>query len=126
MKLVKAANKTTIKISRSEWQDMGRKAGWIKEAACISFQVGAAYRTLKGLAKVIALEEDGILFEYVDGVYIGKQFKCTAEEASEVHTTLSEMETDNKLMDIGQKHKNGPAKPPGKIVTMLDKLMDLF
>lgn len=33
MKLVKkASGKTTVKMSRSEWEDMGKKAGWLKQA----------------------------------------------------------------------------------------------
>lgn len=34
MKLIKQANgKTTVKMSQSEWETMGKKAGWMKEAA---------------------------------------------------------------------------------------------
>jgi len=34
MKLVKTANgKTTIKMSKSEWVEMGKKAGWISKKA---------------------------------------------------------------------------------------------
>jgi hypothetical protein len=34
MKLVKSAGgKTTIKMSKKEWTDLGKKAGWMKEAA---------------------------------------------------------------------------------------------
>jgi len=33
MKLLKTASgKTTVKMSKSEWTQMGKKAGWIKEA----------------------------------------------------------------------------------------------
>ena len=32
MKLIKKAGKTTVKMSRQEWTDMGKKSGWIKEA----------------------------------------------------------------------------------------------
>ena len=32
MKIVKTANGNSIRISRSEWEDLGKKAGWIKEA----------------------------------------------------------------------------------------------
>jgi hypothetical protein len=34
MKLIKqASGKTTVKMSRKEWTDLGKKAGWMKEAA---------------------------------------------------------------------------------------------
>ena len=34
MKLVKTASgKQTVKISKSEWESIGRKAGWMKESA---------------------------------------------------------------------------------------------
>jgi len=34
MKLVKTANgKTTVKMSRKEWEDLGKKAGWMKVKA---------------------------------------------------------------------------------------------
>ena len=33
MKLIKTASgEQTVKMSKSEWEEMGRKAGWIKEA----------------------------------------------------------------------------------------------
>jgi len=33
MKILKTASgKKTIKISKSEWQDIGKKAGWMKKA----------------------------------------------------------------------------------------------
>jgi len=32
MKLIKTANNTQIKFSRTEWESIGKKAGWIKEA----------------------------------------------------------------------------------------------
>ena len=33
MKVIKTASgKTRIKMSRKEWEEMGKKAGWIKEA----------------------------------------------------------------------------------------------
>ena len=31
MKLTKTADKQTIKLSKSEWQSIGKKAGWINE-----------------------------------------------------------------------------------------------
>ena len=36
MILIKTASgKKTIKISKSEWQSIGKTAGWIKTAACV-------------------------------------------------------------------------------------------
>lgn len=35
MKLIKTANKTKLKLSKKEWQDIGKKAGWIKIADSI-------------------------------------------------------------------------------------------
>lgn len=33
MKIVKSANgKTSIKMARSEWEEYGKKAGWLKQA----------------------------------------------------------------------------------------------
>ena len=32
MKLIKKANKTTIKMSKSEWLQIGKTAGWVKES----------------------------------------------------------------------------------------------
>lgn len=32
MKLVKTANGQQLKIARAEWEEMGKKAGWLKEA----------------------------------------------------------------------------------------------
>jgi len=33
MKVVKTASGNKIKMSRKEWEDMGKKAGWMKEAS---------------------------------------------------------------------------------------------
>jgi len=33
MKIIKKANKTSIKMSKSEWKNMGKKAGWITAAS---------------------------------------------------------------------------------------------
>ena len=32
MKLIKTASKTKLKLSRKEWEKIGKKAGWVKEA----------------------------------------------------------------------------------------------
>jgi len=32
MKLIKTANKTSIKITRTEWEKIGNKQGWLKKA----------------------------------------------------------------------------------------------
>ena len=42
MKLVKTANgKTTVKMSRKEWEDMGKKAGWMKQAGLLPMEIRA-------------------------------------------------------------------------------------
>jgi hypothetical protein len=47
MKLVKqASGKTTIKMSKSEWLDMGKKAGWMKEASISTEEVLEKYPQL--------------------------------------------------------------------------------
>ena len=36
MKIVTASNgKTKVKISKKEWESVGKKAGWMKTAACM-------------------------------------------------------------------------------------------
>jgi hypothetical protein len=54
MKLIKqASGKTTVKMSRSEWTAMGKKAGWMKEAILptSSYDVGdiVRYRSTIGV-----------------------------------------------------------------------------
>ena len=49
MKLVKnASGKTTVKLSKSEWANIGKKAGWLKKANITEERVLQKHPELKG------------------------------------------------------------------------------
>ena len=64
MKLVKTASGKKIKISKSEWQSIGKTAGWWKEAEGIDENID----TLKGVYGVTPEKETAINNEYVQSV----------------------------------------------------------
>jgi hypothetical protein len=63
MKITKTANKTKFKLSKQEWTDLGKKAGWMKEAKWIAVdnpfnranykdQIGKVYENPPGYIQV--------------------------------------------------------------------------
>jgi len=58
MKLVKKANKNTIKISKNEWLGIGKKAGWMKKAELFGHNremaAGQASECYSGIKSIIA------------------------------------------------------------------------
>jgi hypothetical protein len=62
MKLVKqASGKTTIKMSHQEWTDLGKKAGWMKEAQNFAEQLSDSdLRRLMSRYSYVKNREDAI------------------------------------------------------------------
>jgi hypothetical protein len=87
MKLIKTASgKKTIKLSKSEWELIGKKAGWIKKASNINFE------ELEEMARDLYPELDDMgLNNIVDGIL--KFAPSTTEEA------ISRLKAEKELRD---------------------------
>jgi len=96
MKLVKTASgKTTIKMSKKEWTDLGKQAGWIKEASnwdAINQEFSqSVQKSIENLNYVQDRISKGVLSRQEENwIYeLGKQIGEINRQTSDIATSLS-------------------------------------